>query len=140
MNNFSSVCSRREFLRCSAAVAGGALAARHLPAAFAATTTQIGAQLYTVRDACKADFAGALKKVAELGYRGVQVSSTYGKPAEEIRKMCDDYGLAILATHVSLEEFEKGLETILHDLTRWAAATSPFRSWRPTAARRRRIG
>ncbi|MBI5683787.1 MAG: sugar phosphate isomerase/epimerase [Verrucomicrobia bacterium] len=116
MNNFSSACSRREFLRRSAAVAGGALATRHLPAAFAATkTTQIGAQLYTVRDACKADFAGALKKVAAIGYRAVQISGNYGKTAAEVKKMCDDNGLAILATHVGLDEFEKGVDPILSD-------------------------
>lgn len=116
MNNFSSTCSRREFLHRSAAVAGGALAMRHLPGAFAATsTTQIGAQLYTVRDACKADFVGALKKVAALGYRGVQVSGNQGKTPAEVKKMCDDNGLAILATHVGLDEFEKGVDPILHD-------------------------
>ena len=87
MNNFSSACSRREFLQRSAAFAGGALAMGRLPAAFAATgLTQIGAQLYTVRDALKADFSGTLKKISAMGYRGVQISKAYGQTAEEIRK------------------------------------------------------
>ena len=39
---------------------------------------EIGAQLYTVRDFCKTpeDFAETLKKVADIGYRTVQVSGT----------------------------------------------------------------
>lgn len=116
MNNYSSTCSRREFLYRSAAVAGGALAMRCLPAALAAAKApQVGAQLYTVRDACKADFAGALKKVAALGYRGVQISGNYGKTPAEVKKLCDDNGLAILATHVGLDEFEKGVDPILGD-------------------------
>lgn len=38
----------------------------------------IGAQLYTVREFCKTldDFALTLKKVADIGYRTVQVSGT----------------------------------------------------------------
>jgi len=114
MNNFFSTCSRREFLHRSAAVAGGALAMGRLPAAFAAAkTTQIGAQLYTVRDALKADFPGTLKKVASLGYRGVQISKALGQTAEQIRKACDDNGLTILATHVDLDELEKGLDPVM---------------------------
>ena len=114
MNDISSACSRREFFYRSMIAAGGALAARHLPSVLAGTnTTQVGAQLYTVRDACKTDFAGALKKVAALGYHGVQISGSYGKTPEEIRKVCDDNGLAILATHVNLDDFEKGLDPIM---------------------------
>jgi len=79
------------------------------------TTTQIGAQLYTVRSACKADFAGTLKKVAALGYRAVQISGYHGKTAAEIRRMCSDRGLEIMATHVSLAEFESGLDAVLRD-------------------------
>jgi sugar phosphate isomerase/epimerase len=116
MNTLFSSCSRRGFLHRSAVVAGGVLTTRLLPVAVAVPkATQIGAQLYTVRDACKADFAGVLKKVAALGYRGVQISDSYGKTPAEVKKMCDDNGLTILATHVSLEEFEKGVDPILSD-------------------------
>lgn len=37
----------------------------------------VGLQLYTVRDECAKDFVGTLKKVAEIGYKGVELSSTY---------------------------------------------------------------
>ena len=44
---------------------------------------KLGAQLYTVRDFTKTtdDFAETLKKVADIGYRTVQVSGTcaFGK-------------------------------------------------------------
>ena len=41
---------------------------------------EIGAQLYTVRDYAKTteDFAETLKKIADIGYRIVQVSGTCG--------------------------------------------------------------
>ncbi len=122
-------CSRREFLHHTAAVAGGALAMPALLSSCnAAGATQIGAQLYTVRDACKADFAAALKKVASLGYRGVQVSGYHGKTVAEVRKFCDDNGLAILATHIGVEEFEKGVDPILseHEALKCRHIAIPF--------------
>lgn len=67
-------------------------------------TEQIAAQLYTLRDYNQntASFARSMKKVADIGFKAVQVS---GVPAtvkpEDIRKICDDNGLVICATHDS---------------------------------------
>lgn len=129
MKAHSQACSRREFLRRSAALAGGALAMPSLLSSCgAAETPQVGAQLYTVRDACKSNFATALKKVSSLGYRAVQVSGYHGKTAAEVRKICDDNKLAILATHISLDEFEKGVDPILseHETLRCRYIAIPF--------------
>ena len=45
---------------------------------------EIGAQFYTVREQCQnlADFALSLKKVADIGYRTVQISGTCPYPAD----------------------------------------------------------
>ena len=45
---------------------------------------QIGAQFYTVREQCQNldDFALTLKKVADIGYRTVQISGTCPYPAQ----------------------------------------------------------
>ena len=56
-------------------------------------------QLYSVRDAMKEDMAAALKKIAELGYTAVEFAGFFGKSAEEVRAMLDEYGLAISGTH-----------------------------------------
>ena len=44
---------------------------------------QIGAQLYTTRNTCQTleDFAETLTRVADIGYRTVQVSGTCPFPA-----------------------------------------------------------
>ena len=41
---------------------------------------EIGAQFYTLRDFCKDtySFAETLKKVADIGYKAVQISGTCG--------------------------------------------------------------
>lgn len=66
-------------------------------------TDQIAIQLYTLRDYLKTpkDFADSCRKVAEIGYRAVQVSGVdYAVvPPAEIARICADHGLVICATH-----------------------------------------
>jgi len=65
----------------------------------------IAAQLYTVRDFMKTptDIAASLKKVRALGYEAVQLSGHGPIPDVELKKMVDDAGLTICATHTSYE-------------------------------------
>src|SRR6476620_10379654 len=51
-------------------------------------------QLYTVRDMTAKDFPGTMKKVAEIGYKRVELAG-YGnlKDAKSARKALDDAGL-----------------------------------------------
>lgn len=67
--------------------------------------TVIAAQLYTVRDFMKtpADIAKSLKKVKEIGYGAVQLSGHGPVDDKELKKMVDDAGLIICATHTSYE-------------------------------------
>ena len=60
----------------------------------------IGLQLYSVRSACSKDLPGVLKKVAAMGYDGVEFAGYYGFSAEEIKKMLDENGLKCCGTHI----------------------------------------
>ena len=64
-------------------------------------TSQIAAQLYTLRDHCKtaADLAVTLKRVKAIGYAAVQVSGVGPIPPEEIKRLAEGEGLKICATH-----------------------------------------
>jgi sugar phosphate isomerase/epimerase len=75
----------------------------------------IGLQLYSVRDACKEDFAGTVAQVAEMGYEGVEFAGYYNWPAKKVRKLLDDNGLKCCGTHAGLttllgDEFERTVE------------------------------
>ena len=75
----------------------------------------IGLQLYTVRDDCAKDFPGTLKAVADLGFSGVEFAGTYGKSAQEVKKMLDDDHLACYGSHIQLNDllgdnFDKTVE------------------------------
>jgi sugar phosphate isomerase/epimerase len=93
--------------------------------------SQVGAQLYTVRDFMKvpADMAASLKKLREIGYQAVQVSAVGPIPEEELVKMCQGEGITICATHeptaTILDEPMKVVER-LHKLgCKYTAVPSP---------------
>ena len=62
---------------------------------------EIGAQLFTVRQHCQTldDFALTLRKVADIGYRTVQVSGTCAFDAAWLRDQLAQNGLRCVVTH-----------------------------------------
>lgn len=81
---------------------------------------EIGAQLFTLRDYIQTekDIARTLKKVADMGYKTIQVSAMGKIEPRRLRQICDDLGLKIVLTHTSpdriLNETEKVIEE--HDI------------------------
>ena len=74
-----------------------------------------GLQLYTVRDFMAKDFYGTIKKVAEIGYKGVEFAGYFDEDPKEIRKFIDDLGLTCCSSHVggpTEENVEKECETL----------------------------
>ncbi len=63
----------------------------------------VGLQLWTVREECKKDFAGAIARVAKMGYNGVEFAGFYDKPANEVRKMLDDNGIKCFGSHTAID-------------------------------------
>lgn len=61
---------------------------------------QLGLQLYTLEDAPAKDLEGTLEEVAGIGYRTVQISQTYGRSAQQLRRALDQAGLSCPAIHV----------------------------------------
>ena len=64
---------------------------------------QIGAQLYTVHNHTKTleDFSATLKKVADIGYRSVQVSGTCAYEPEWLRDELAKNNLVCAMTHIA---------------------------------------
>jgi sugar phosphate isomerase/epimerase len=105
--------SRRAFLGLAGAVAGSAALAG--TNAFAkGGKVPVGVELYTVRDALKADLMGTVRGIAKMGYEVVEFYSPYydwtPQQAKEVRKLLDDLGIKALSTHNSATVFTK--ETI----------------------------
>lgn len=67
---------------------------------------EIYIQLYSVRDDIKADYAGTIAKVAEMGYTGVETAGYadgkfYGLSPAEFKKSIEDVGMVVLSSHTS---------------------------------------
>jgi sugar phosphate isomerase/epimerase len=65
-------------------------------------------QLYTIRDAMATDVPGSLKKVADLGYKYLELAKYadgkfYGYEPAEFRKIVSDLGMEILSSHTQVE-------------------------------------
>ena len=80
-------------------------------------TSQIAAQLYTVRDFTKtpADIAQTLTKVKRLGYDAVQCSALGPIETAELKRMVDGEGLSICATHTDYEQMRFEPESVIDE-------------------------
>ena len=94
--------TRREFMfkagfACAALATGRASAG----AIIGKKKIPIGIQLYSFRKQGEKDFAGIIKKAAEIGFAGVEFAGygPYGDKPAELRKMLDDAGLKAFGTH-----------------------------------------
>jgi sugar phosphate isomerase/epimerase len=73
-------------------------------------------QLYTVRDLTAKDFAGTVKKVADIGYKFVELAG-YGSAgnAKAARKALDDAGLKACSGHYAIEVLERNIQQVVED-------------------------
>ena len=69
---------------------------------------EIGAQFYTLRDFCKDldSFAETLKKVADIGYKTVQISGTCGYEPEWLKSELKKNGLKCVLTHTPADKLQ----------------------------------
>ena len=70
----------------------------------------VALQVYSVRDDAAADMMGTLKKIADMGYDGVEFAGFYGYGAHEIREQLDALGLKAVSSHVPFVTLRNELE------------------------------
>lgn len=77
---------------------------------------EYGLQLFSVRDVTERDMEGALRQVAEMGYRSVEFAGFFGHSAQEIKGWLDKYDLTASGTHTGMSELtgDKLQETIAY--------------------------
>lgn len=103
--------NRRDFLKIAGAGTVGAMAFGSMAMSAAAAnkkSVDVGVQLYSIRDAMTADLVGSLTKVAEMGYKNVELAGYaggkfYGLSAKEFGKIVNGLGLNIISSHTMVE-------------------------------------
>ncbi|MEC0111199.1 sugar phosphate isomerase/epimerase [Paenibacillus taichungensis] len=69
----------------------------------------IGLQLFTVRENLAKDFTGTLRRVAELGYEGVEFAGYGGLTAEALKDLLQELNLKAIGAHVSITKMKADL-------------------------------
>jgi len=73
----------------------------------------IALQLYTIRDQLGLDFAGTVRKVAQMGYGSVEFAGTGELSASELVALLDSCGLQAVGPHVAIDALSNELEESL---------------------------
>ena len=74
---------------------------------------KMASPLFILREECQKDLADVLKRLAEVGYEGIEFAGFFGHSAEEVRKMLDENGLVALGNHVSYASMEENADEVL---------------------------
>ncbi|REK74633.1 sugar phosphate isomerase/epimerase family protein [Paenibacillus paeoniae] len=98
------------------------------------TRMGIGLQMYTLRDVTAVDFEGTLRKVAALGYEGVEFAGYGGIEAERMRDLLQELGLQAIGSHIGLHLLEGNLENEIAYL-KTIGAKYAICPWLPQEAR-----
>jgi sugar phosphate isomerase/epimerase len=77
---------------------------------------RIGLMLYTIREECERDLEGTLRRVAELGYEGVELWQLYVQEPTQVRAWLDELGLVAAGRHANLEALETELPRLADEL------------------------
>ena len=72
--------------------------------------SNIGLQLYTVREQLAADFGGTLERVAALGFREVEFAGYHGRAPAQVKSALRRYSLLAPSAHVTTAELRGGLD------------------------------
>ncbi len=73
----------------------------------------VALQLYTVREEVQRDLAGTLRRVAEMGYSGVESGVYQGVTAEALKRLLDDLKLRTPATLTGLDALEQDIDGLI---------------------------
>lgn len=76
---------------------------------------KIGLQMYTLRTVMTDDFPGKLRRVAEMGYDGVEFAGYGGMQPKDLSRLLTDLGLAGMSSHVQFPELESDLDRVMED-------------------------
>jgi sugar phosphate isomerase/epimerase len=99
--------NRRDFLRGGALGVAAAACSKWSKNLFATPYGKpVGLQLYTLRNELAQDLAGTLRRVAEIGYKEVEIFDFYGKNSAEMRKLLRDSGLSAPSAHYQVAQIQ----------------------------------
>lgn len=77
--------------------------------------SQIGLQLYSLRNQFPKDMPGTLAEVKGWGIKNVELAGTYGLTVPQFKAQLDAYGLKPISAHYGYEQFRDHLDDVVRD-------------------------
>src|SRR5262245_24763073 len=74
-----------------------------------------GLQLFTVRDALRADLDGTLRRITDVGYREVELDGFAGVRPGVLREKLRQYGMDVPSIHAGYESLRDDLDGVLDE-------------------------
>lgn len=81
-----------------------------------------GLQLFTVRDALAADPDGTLRRVADIGYREVELAGLSGMTAATFQERLKRHGLAVPSIHAGYDDLRGNLDGVVREASIFGAS------------------
>lgn len=108
-----------------------------------AAKSDVGIQLYTVRDDMNTDVKATLQKVANIGYNQLELAGYsegkfYGFAPKEFKKMVEDLGMKVLSSHtgISIENGDTSVVEQLAEAHAEVGAEYCIKPWLPEKQRK----
>jgi len=76
---------------------------------------KIGSPLFVFRDECNKDLMLVIRRLAEIGYQGIEFLGMFGHKPADIRKTLDSCGIVAVGDHVAFDEFVNNTEQVISD-------------------------
>jgi len=82
---------------------------------------QLGVQMFTLRKytQTESELDRTLGRVADIGYRSIQVSAFGDISAEVVARLSRKHGLEIGGTHVAWDRFRNDIERVIDEHALW---------------------
>ncbi len=73
----------------------------------------IALQLYSIKDETEKNFELSLRRVAKIGYAGVEFAGYGGLSSTRLKELLDELGLKACGSHVSLDELTNNIDDVI---------------------------
>ena len=73
----------------------------------------IAVQMYSVREAARQDLLEALRRVAKIGYGGIELAGLFGQSPQHVAQTLQELNLQCVGSHVPLQELQNNLSSVI---------------------------
>lgn len=94
---------------------------------------KIGVQLYTLRSLMEDDLWGTMAKLADAGFKNVELAGLYDKPVQEWAEKLGSLGLQVSSSHTGITEVEGDISPVI-ELTKTLGYSTLVCPWVPAEA------